>query len=145
MAAEPAPAVVYLDSVYNAPMLDTAEKQREHLHPDQLAVHRKKTPKMLLYKSSFAEFSLARVAPGDQPRKHHHDEIWDFFLGISGDGAVKVWDAAGECTTYPIRQESFLAVPPQTSHQVCNLSDSERFVFVLAHVPYDRFNFVRED
>lgn len=145
MASESAPSVIYVDNVYNGPRLDTAEKQRENLHPDQLVEHRKKTPKILLYKSGFAEFSLARVAPGDQPRRHHHTEIWDFFLGVDGDGAVNVWDADGEHTAYPIRRDSFLAIPPNTSHQVQNLSDTEAFAFLLVHVPYEGFNYVRED
>jgi mannose-6-phosphate isomerase-like protein (cupin superfamily) len=145
MTARDVADVVYFDNVYDAPALDTEEKQKANLHPDQMVVHRKKTPKILLYKSDVAEFSLARVSPGDQPKRHHHTEIWDFFLGIGGQGAIKVWDESGECTAYPLPPESFLAVPPNTSHQVTNTSDTETFAFVLMHVPYDGFNYVRED
>ena len=71
-----------------------------------------------------------------------HTRIWDLFFVISGQGEIRYRgdDGAG---TVSMLARAFCAIPPGCEHEVCNLSTTEPFSFLLIHAPWEGYDHVR--
>ena len=73
---------------------------------------------------------------------HIHTRIWDLFLVISGQGEIRYrGDDGADTVSMPAR--AFCAIPPGCEHEVCNLSTTEPFSFLLIHAPWEGYDHVR--
>jgi len=97
--------------------------------------------KALIHKTSVAEISLFRVAVGGEIASHHHSTVWDFFVGMSGEGCIEVTTCAGDSNSFPLVKDSHLAMPPDVTHTVRNLGE-EDFVFLLTHAPFEGYDHI---
>ena len=114
--------------------------------PDVLAVARRDVhgtcSKAVLHQIPASEASLFSVNPGEKLATHVHTRIWDLFFVISGQGEIRYRgdDGAG---TVSMPARAFCAIPPGCEHEVCNLSTTEPFSFLLIHAPWEGYDHVR--
>jgi hypothetical protein len=78
--------------------------------------------KAVLHQVPESETSLFSVNPGQKLAPHIHTKTWDLFLVVSGKGEIRY---------------------PGYEHEVCNLSDTEPFSFLLIHAPWTGYDFVK--
>ncbi len=91
--------------------------------------------KAVLHQVPESETSLFSVHPGQKLARHIHTKTWDLFMVISGKGEIHWKGAEGEGTV-PMPTRAFCAMPPNYEHEVCNLSTTEPFSFLLIHAPW---------
>lgn len=96
----------------------------------------------LVHRTPHAQVVVQMVPPGGQLEPHHHTGLWDYFVGLSGEATVSL--AGDDDSTYDVDPGGFLAVPPGTTHRICNHSAEVPFVFLLVQTPYSAFDFVRD-
>jgi mannose-6-phosphate isomerase-like protein (cupin superfamily) len=98
--------------------------------------------KAVLHQVAESETSLFSVNPGESLAPHAHSRIWDLFFVVSGSGEIRYRGKDGNGTiAMPVR--AFCAMPPGYEHEVCNLSATEPFSFLLIHAPWQGYDFVR--
>lgn len=98
--------------------------------------------KAVLHQIPESETSLFSVEPGETLAAHAHSRSWDLFVGISGVGEIVCSGPQG-IQQVAMGVRSFCAIPPGVSHEVRNLSDTERFSYVLVHAPWEGYDFVK--
>jgi mannose-6-phosphate isomerase-like protein (cupin superfamily) len=114
--------------------------------PDVLAAPRADVhgtcSKAVLHQVPESESSLFSVKPGARLASHLHTRTWDLFFVISGSGEIRYngKDGAG---TVAMPERAFCAIPPGCEHEVCNLSATEPFSFLLIHAPWQGYDHVR--
>jgi mannose-6-phosphate isomerase-like protein (cupin superfamily) len=98
--------------------------------------------KAVLHQVPDSETSLFSVNPGEKLAPHLHTRIWDLFFVVSGLGEIRY---KGECgaDTVPMPARAFCAIPPGYEHEVCNLSATEPFSFLLIHAPWKGYDRIR--
>lgn len=98
--------------------------------------------KAVLHRVASSETSLFSVDPGEKLAPHVHTRTWDLFFVVSGEGEIRFRskNAAG---IVPMPRNAFCAMPPGCEHEVCNLSATEPFSFLLIHAPWEGYDFVR--
>ena len=98
--------------------------------------------KVVLHQVPESETSLFSVNPGEKLAPHLHTRTWDLFFVISGQGEIRYKGKTGDDTiAMPVR--AFCAMPPGYEHEVCNLSETEPFSFLLIHAPWKGYDHVR--
>jgi mannose-6-phosphate isomerase-like protein (cupin superfamily) len=98
--------------------------------------------KAVLHQVPESETSLFSVNPGEKLASHLHTRTWDLFFVVSGLGEIRYRGEEG-VTTIPMPARAFCAMPPGYEHEVCNLSPTEPFSFLLIHAPWQGYDFVR--
>jgi mannose-6-phosphate isomerase-like protein (cupin superfamily) len=98
--------------------------------------------KVVLHQVAEAETSLFSVEPGQRLAMHLHTETWDLFFVVSGLGEIRYRGKAGTATI-PMPVRAFCAIPPGYEHEVCNLSATEPFSFLMIHAPWRGYDHVR--
>jgi len=98
--------------------------------------------KAVLHQVPESETSLFSVKPGGKLLAHLHSRTWDLFFVVSGAGEIhfKGMNGAG---TIAMPARAFCAIPPGYEHEVCNLSATEPFSFLLIHAPWQDYDHVR--
>ncbi len=99
--------------------------------------------KAVLHQVPGSETSLFSVNPGEKLTSHVHTRTWDLFFVVSGHGEIRYYDEDGSTGKVPMPERAFCAVPPKCAHEVCNLSATEPFNFILIHAPWEGYDFVR--
>ncbi len=99
--------------------------------------------KAVLHQVPESETSLFSVHPGEKLTPHIHTQTWDLFFVVSGQGEIRYRNKDGAAGKVPMPVRAFCAIPPGCEHEVCNLSASEPFSFVLIHAPWEGYDFVR--
>jgi mannose-6-phosphate isomerase-like protein (cupin superfamily) len=98
--------------------------------------------KAVLHQVPESETSLFSVNPGEKLAPHLHTRTWDLFLVVSGSGEIRYRGKDGT-GTIPMPMRAFCAMPPGYEHEVCNLSATEPFSFLLIHAPWQDYDFVQ--
>jgi len=98
--------------------------------------------KAVLHQVAESETSLFSVNPGEKLAPHIHTRTWDLFFVVSGSGEIRFKNKNG-AGTVPMPVRAFCAMPPGYEHEVCNLSQTEPFSFLLIHAPWEGYDFVR--
>jgi mannose-6-phosphate isomerase-like protein (cupin superfamily) len=98
--------------------------------------------KAVLHQVLESETSLFSVSPGEKLAAHLHARTWDLFFVVSGLGEIRYRGKDGS-DTVPMPARAFCAIPPGYEHEVCNLSATEPFNFLLIHAPWQGYDFVR--
>ncbi len=98
--------------------------------------------KAVLHQVPESETSLFRVNPGQKLAPHLHTRTWDLFFVISGSGGIRYQGKDG-AHAVPMPARAFCAMPPGYEHEVCNLSATEPFSFLLIHAPWQGYDHVR--
>jgi len=98
--------------------------------------------KAVLHQVPESETSLFSVNPGEKLASHIHTKTWDLFIAVSGNGEIRWKGKEGEGVA-PMPTHGFCAMPPGYEHEVCNLSATEPFSFVLVHAPWAGYDFVK--
>jgi mannose-6-phosphate isomerase-like protein (cupin superfamily) len=98
--------------------------------------------KAILHQVPESETSLFSVHPGEKLARHVHTKTWDLFFVVSGNGEIR-YKGADQQGTVPMPARAFCAMPPGYEHEVCNLSQSEAFSFILIHAPWTGYDFVK--
>jgi mannose-6-phosphate isomerase-like protein (cupin superfamily) len=98
--------------------------------------------KAVLHRVPESETSLFSVSPGQKLAAHLHTRTWDLFFVVSGRGEIRYRgkDGAG---VVAMPERAFCAMPPGCEHEVCNLSATEPFTFLLIHAPWQGYDHVR--
>jgi len=99
--------------------------------------------KAVIHQVNDAETSLFSVNPGEKLAPHYHSKTWDLFFVVSGTGEIHFKGPDGTAGTVPMPERAFCAMPPGYEHEVCNLSKTEPFSFLLIHAPWEGYDFVR--
>ena len=100
--------------------------------------------KAVLHQVPESETSLFSVNPGEKLAPHLHTRAWDLFFVFSGSGEIRYKDKDdGAKNTVSMPTRAFCAMPPGYAHEVCNLSTTEPFSFLLIHAPWQGYDFVR--
>jgi mannose-6-phosphate isomerase-like protein (cupin superfamily) len=111
------------------------------LAEEQRKVH-ESCSKAVLHRAPESETSLFSVNPGERLAPHLHTQTWDLFFVVSGSGEIRYRGKDSNGTiSMPVR--AFCAMPPGYEHEVCNLSATEPFSFILIHAPWLGYDFVR--
>jgi mannose-6-phosphate isomerase-like protein (cupin superfamily) len=97
--------------------------------------------KAVLHQVPESETSLFSVNPGEKLAPHLHTRTWDLFFVVSGSGEIRYRGKDGAATV-PMPARAFCAMPPGYEHEVCNLSATEPFSFLLIHAPWQGYDFV---
>ena len=98
--------------------------------------------KAVLHQVPESETSLFRVNPGEKLAPHLHTRTWDLFFVVSGSGEFRYRGKDGT-NTVSMPARAFCAMPPGCEHEVCNLSATEPFSFLLIHAPWQGYDHVR--
>ena len=98
--------------------------------------------KAVLHQVPESETSLFSVNPGQKLAPHIHTKTWDLFLAVSGKGEIR-YHGDSERGVVQMPARAFCAMPPGYEHEVCNLSDTEPFSFLLIHAPWTGYDFVK--
>jgi mannose-6-phosphate isomerase-like protein (cupin superfamily) len=98
--------------------------------------------KAILHQVPESETSLFSVHPGEKLARHVHTKTWDLFFVVSGNGEIRYKGEEGDGVV-PMPAQAFCAMPPGYEHEVCNLSQSEAFSFILIHAPWTGYDFVK--
>ncbi len=98
--------------------------------------------KAVLHQVPESETSLFRVNPGQKLAPHLHTRTWDLFFVVSGSGEIRYQGKDG-AHAVPMPARAFCAMPPGYEHEVCNLSATEPFSFLLVHAPWQGYDHVR--
>ena len=98
--------------------------------------------KAVLHQVPESETSLFSVNPGQRLAPHLHTRTWDLFFVVSGSGEIRYRGKDGAATV-PMPMRAFCAMPPGYEHEVCNLSATEPFSFLLIHAPWQGYDHVR--
>lgn len=99
--------------------------------------------KAVLHQAPEFETSLFSVNPGQKLAAHLHTRTWDLFFVVSGRGEIRYRSKDGACGTATMPERAFCAMPPGCEHEVCNLSATEPFSFLLIHAPWQGYDHVR--
>ena len=89
-----------------------------------------------------SETSLFSVHPGQRLAPHVHTKTWDLFFVVSGTGEIRYKSENGQGVV-PVPLRAFCAMPPGREHEVCNLSETDPFQFLLIHAPWTGYDFVK--
>ncbi len=98
--------------------------------------------KAVIHQVAELETSLFSVNPGEKLAPHVHTRTWDLFFVVSGSGEIRYKGKDGEGVA-SMPTHAFCAMPPGYEHEVCNLSKTEPFSFLLIHAPWAGYDFVR--
>ena len=98
--------------------------------------------KSVIHQVPESETSLFSVNPGEKLAPHIHTRTWDLFFVVSGTGEIR-WKGKDSEGTVPMPARAFCAMPPEHEHEVCNLSKTEPFSFLLIHAPWTGYDFIR--
>lgn len=98
--------------------------------------------KAVLHQVPESETSLFSVHPGEKLARHIHTKTWDLFVVVSGNGEIK-FKAGEKEGVVAMPTNAFCAMPPGYEHEVCNLSSTEPFSFILIHAPWTGYDFVK--
>jgi mannose-6-phosphate isomerase-like protein (cupin superfamily) len=98
--------------------------------------------KSVLHQVPESETSLFSVHPGQRLAPHLHTKTWDLFFVVSGHGEIRCKSENG-ANVVPMPLHAFCAMPPGYEHEVCNLSETEPFQFLLIHAPWTGYDFVK--
>lgn len=98
--------------------------------------------KAVLHQVPESETSLFSVNPGEKLAPHVHTKTWDLFIAVSGSGEIR-WKGKEGQGVAPMPTNAFCAMPPGYEHEVCNLSATEPFSFILIHAPWTGYDFVK--
>ena len=98
--------------------------------------------KAVLHQVPESETSLFSVNAGEKLAPHLHTRTWDLFFVVSGSGEIHYKDKDG-ANIVPMPTRAFCAMPPGYVHEVCNLSATEPFSFLLIHAPWQGYDHVR--
>lgn len=98
--------------------------------------------KAVLHQVPESETSLFSVKPGQQLAMHLHTRTWDLFFVVSGLGEIRYRGKTG-ADTIPMPVRAFCAIPPGYEHEVCNLSATEPFSFLMIHAPWQGYDHIR--
>lgn len=112
--------------IYVASLAEAHATEQHDLHVEISRVHR----------SQAVGVAVQRVGVGGRIASHHHRDMWDHFVGLSGHGSVSAAIEGQAPPPFVIEPGSFLAIPPSTVHEVVNTSDTEDFVFLLFQAPW---------
>lgn len=115
-------------------MLDVLAEARGDVHGN--------CSKAVLHRIPEAETSLFSVKPGASLVPHLHSRTWDLFFVVSGVGEIHYKGKNG-ADTVSMPARAFCAIPPGYEHEVCNLSATEPFTFLLIHAPWQDYDHVR--
>jgi mannose-6-phosphate isomerase-like protein (cupin superfamily) len=99
--------------------------------------------KAVLHQVPESETSLFRVNPGEKLAPHLHTRTWDLFFVVSGSGEIRYKGNDGAENTVSMPARAFCAMPPGYAHEVCNLSATEPFSFLLIHALWQGYDFIR--
>ena len=99
--------------------------------------------KAVLHQVPEAETSLFSVSAGRRLAMHLHMRTWDLFFVVSGRGEIRCRGESGTITI-PMPVRAFCAIPPGFEHQVCNLSATEPFCFLMIHAPWRGYDHIRK-
>jgi mannose-6-phosphate isomerase-like protein (cupin superfamily) len=100
--------------------------------------------KAVLHQVPESETSLFSVNPGEKLAPHLHTRTWDLFFVVSGSGEIRYKDKDdGAENTVSMATRAFCAMPPGYAHEICNLSATEPFSFLLIHAPWQGYDFIR--
>jgi mannose-6-phosphate isomerase-like protein (cupin superfamily) len=83
-----------------------------------------------------AGFAVQVIAAGQELLAHHHEGMWDHFVGLSGSATLHLSTPEGRRSEYRLSAGSFLAVPPGVTHRVDNTTGREPFGYLLVQAPY---------
>jgi mannose-6-phosphate isomerase-like protein (cupin superfamily) len=100
-----------------------------------------KCSKAVLHQVPEFETSLFCVNPGESLAPHLHTRTWDLFFVVSGAGEIRYKGTNG-ADTVAMPERAFCAIPPGYEHEVCNLSSTEPFRFLLVHAPWQDYDHV---
>jgi mannose-6-phosphate isomerase-like protein (cupin superfamily) len=98
--------------------------------------------KAVLHQVPESETSLFSVNPGEKLAPHLHTRTWDLFFVVSGSGEIRYKGKDGAASV-AMPERAFCAMPPGYEHEVCNLSVTEPFSFLLIHAPWQGYDHVR--
>jgi mannose-6-phosphate isomerase-like protein (cupin superfamily) len=98
--------------------------------------------KAVLHQVPESETSLFRVNPRQRLAMHLHTRTWDLFFVVSGLGEIRYRGKTGT-DTIPMPARAFCAIPPGYEHEVCNLSATEPFSFLMIHAPWQGYDHIR--
>src|SRR5580704_14259664 len=98
--------------------------------------------KAVLHQVPESETSLFSVNPGQRLAMHLHTRTWDLFFVVSGLGEIRYRGKTG-ADTIAMPARAFCAIPPGYEHEVCNLSATEPFSFLMIHAPWQGYDHIR--
>jgi quercetin dioxygenase-like cupin family protein len=94
-----------------------------------------------VYETERSQAELYLLRPGQKIPAHEHSEIDDVFLGVRGQGRIRIWDAAGGHVDHAVKAGVVVVVQPGTPHEVSSLEGD--FVYVLTQGPRERYDIHR--
>lgn len=97
----------------------------------------------LVHRNEFAQSFVQVVPVGGLIRAHRHTGTWDYFIGLSGTAQIALHVGSETARQYDMEPGGFLAVPPNTTHQI-RCSSEEPFVFFLFQAPYSAYDYITE-
>jgi mannose-6-phosphate isomerase-like protein (cupin superfamily) len=96
----------------------------------------------VVHTSGGLKFTVIRVVPGGEVPNHYHNEVWDYFVPLQGEGVTEVTTKSGEVEGYPMNMHGFMAMPPTIIHRVRNNSSEAPFVFLIVQTPRAKYDFI---
>lgn len=91
-----------------------------------------------VYETQRSQAELYLLRPGQKIPAHVHSAIDDVFVGVSGRGLIRTWDAAGNQTDHSVVAGSVVVVEPGTAHEVSCAGDE--FGYVLTQSPKESYD-----
>jgi mannose-6-phosphate isomerase-like protein (cupin superfamily) len=98
--------------------------------------------KAVLHQVPQSETSLFSVNPGESLAPHLHTRTWDLFFVVSGTGEIR-YEGVNGAATVAMPERAFCAIPPGCEHEVCNLSRTEPFRFLMIHASWQDYDHIR--
>ena len=123
-------------------------KTEPYWTPNLTAIAPKPNPNMqpadvLVHRNEVAQTFVQVVPAGAAIEPHRHTGVWDYFIALSGSAHVTLRVGADAMGDYELKEGGFLAVPPNTTHEIRCIGD-QPFVFFLFQTPLSAYDYVTE-
>jgi len=99
------------------------------------------TLSLRVYETERSQAELYLLRPGQKIPAHQHSGIDDVFLGVRGQGQIRIWDPAGNHVDHVVKAGVIVVVEPGTPHEVSSVDGD--FVYVLTQSPRERYDIHR--
>ncbi|MGH7764137.1 MAG: cupin domain-containing protein [Candidatus Dormibacteraceae bacterium] len=93
-----------------------------------------------VFTTEFTQAVLYVLRSGQTIPRHRHTGIDDVFLGILGEGRIRVWSAGGDVVDLELKPGSMKVITPGTVHEV--VSDSDGFAYLLLQAPKEGYDLI---